>query len=237
MLQVFIIAFICLSFVLNIIISPLQAESNQLSENQRSEILSCLQNDLHKSHWIGDILYTNDLISCFNLSKKEYKYFFSTGIFEDLSNILIDLRNTNKDPIYYNKLRYSISDFIHLNPEFLKWIDVSFVSLPNTQEDQDFKSRKAIFNKYKKHIRPLVYAYEYLLKYKDIELEANNYLNASQGQYKYNMLDFLERYQPEPAQDYSLLEFEFKSDDAIGYPDNINRFRYVAAILTCRTLC
>jgi hypothetical protein len=225
MLKVVIATMISIAFLFSIILSPLQAEENQLSESQRSEIISCLQDDLYESQWVSDILYYNDVISCFNLSKKEYN-FYSTSIFEDLSNILIDLRNTDKDPNYYDELRFSSTDFIHINTEFLKWIDVSFVSLANNPEDQGFKSRKAIFNKYKQHIRPLVYAYEYLFKYKDIELESNNYLEASQGQYKDNMLEFLERYKPDKAQDYSLDELEFKSDDAAGYPDNINRFRY-----------
>ncbi|MDR0354647.1 MAG: hypothetical protein LBJ64_02780 [Deltaproteobacteria bacterium] len=199
--------------------------ANELDDLQRESIVSCLKNINDGTEWATDVLQYQKGMSCFNLSGKDYDLFFQTNIFEDLSDILIDQRNADRNPEFYEDIHFSPDDFIHVNKEFLDWLDRSFVSLPTDPEDPGFKSRKALFDRFENHVKPLVYAYEYLTKHADLLSAAEEYEKASQFDYHDNMLEYLGRYRPAPDQNYSL-DLEYANNPQTGYADGINRFRF-----------
>ncbi|MDR2442259.1 MAG: hypothetical protein LBE31_01910 [Deltaproteobacteria bacterium] len=223
--------FLSLAIILSIVsyAIPSKAAPFYLSNQDTLDIISCFtDNESNRLPTTTNYFY-QDALPCIENYKKlpapYHKHYEVNEILEYISNIPIDRRGTwiNFDP-------YREVDFIHWNPAFITWVERHFVLLNLDPYSPEYQARLKIYLANRYQFLRMAYAWEYLNKYNDIEVEAKKYQKANLGQFKGRMLFYLARFRPDPRQNYDDGSFNEELEpecwSEAEYNDEIYGFRY-----------
>ena len=203
----------------NLIFLPKNNDSgtNTLGKTGISSIVSCLQNVPANRQWLNDFFFYSDAIDCFDLAGPGKTHFFDTLSLERTIGLALEVRP--KSTIEgANSLGQT-----YYNPMVARWIIENFTGL-KANSPELFALAQTAYDKQRYIARSFVYAYVYLTLYDNFDKQVQAYKEAANRDE--NMLEWLERFTPNPKQNYDIYFHDFDGDGWIGYRDGYNRFRY-----------